>query len=1129
MNEDRRQMPDSGEQPASAQQPAAPQVESRPKGTRSSRLRGLGVAALAILLYLVLVDAALDTFLSGSPVRWSIGGSVAGYIGLSVLLWRRLGWAAKAEISLFVAFGLLAITAWLPQGLSHGMTVLRQPTSTVLAVVTTLVMLFAGLRLVRLRFIPLAGKCAIGFLAAYGLAAFAMGIATGIAYPDLFRGRNVWERLPFWLQGSVIGALVLVPAALLIHIGHGLLRVRGTQIRNWAVQGMVLSLGVVIAAAGLMAPRGTSPTSMPSPVGAPPPVPTPPSVSASPSAPTAPTSASPPVPTAQVVAHIAQLAITLDEAGTKPTSTVPDGSLSIYAAWRVEGVSSRLEVHGRWIAVRVEGIDPNAVLSTSTQVVDQDTTASFSLRQPPDGWKPGSYRAEVVTAGEAPRVAEFVISGPAAASLPGVVARYFPDHSYNTPKKSGVSQTVALEWSSPPVVPIDGKRFWVEWEGLLSVPASGRYEFRLDGDGEGFLYLDGKRVIRETERSGSITLEMGRHTLRLGAIQARESGKFALAWKREGDQDYSPIDPQHLGHTQSQRQWKRTPRQAAQVGLEWLQSDSIAWQAKHQCFGCHVQGQVIMGLSVARANNYVVSEDYFNKLVEFTKQKQDADGKYHSGQHIAATQFAAMGLAFFDRLAKTKEDNGTLLKAVHWLLGEQAPTGEMPIDHNEPPIDQGSVMTTANSVVAFVHAFVVTGETRFRGAADRALAWITGIKAETTQDKAFKAMALARSGRPEHKNMADQVVEQLKAEQMGDGGSKETSAMPGSNAYATGQTLCAFKEAGVSVESVEFQRGVRFLLNRQKVTGAWPVESTQSRKHSEFAHTMWPVICLAGSSVEIAPEPTGRLQVVSDVRRAKKPTKNLEIILDLSGSMNFALGNTTRWQTALNVFGQVVAKLPDDFNVGLRVYAHRFQSRSPQSCTDTELIVPITTLDRNRLVSAVSRLRPRGDTPLVYSVLQAPADLKALGRGSVILITDGEETCRGDSAKAAEQLKNSGVDVTLYIVGFTIKGKQVEQQLTTFAEATGGRYYSAQSGEALARALLLAAVERFPYKVFDASGRLVAKGEAGSPADELPPGEYQVVVQAADQVLTKRVTVTADRDIVLKVVLKKDQFLLERQ
>jgi Ca-activated chloride channel family protein len=200
------------------------------------------------------------------------------------------------------------------------------------------------------------------------------------------------------------------------------------------------------------------------------------------------------------------------------------------------------------------------------------------------------------------------------------------------------------------------------------------------------------------------------------------------------------------------------------------------------------------------------------------------------------------------------------------------------------------------------------------------------------------------------------------------------------------------------------------------------------------------------------------------------------------------------------------------------------------SCTDTELLLPIQKLDRQRILSTVDNLKPRGDTPLVYSVRQTPADLKAVGGGSVIVITDGQETCHGDPAKAADELKAAGTPVTLNIVGFTLKGKEkedVERLMRPFAEATGGHYYYAENGEALARALMIAATEKFPFVVLDASGKQVAKGEAGDPAEELPQGQYKVIVTAADQQLAQQVTVGQGSDIILRVILKGDRFAIQ--
>jgi Ca-activated chloride channel family protein len=108
----------------------------------------------------------------------------------------------------------------------------------------------------------------------------------------------------------------------------------------------------------------------------------------------------------------------------------------------------------------------------------------------------------------------------------------------------------------------------------------------------------------------------------------------------------------------------------------------------------------------------------------------------------------------------------------------------------------------------------------------------------------------------------------------------------------------------------------------------------------------------------------------------------------------------TRWDVALETLDQVLNSLPDDFNVGLRIYGHRELSTSPKTCSDSELVIPVRKLDRKAILARVNLFKPKGETPLVYSALQVPGDLKALGGGTVILIIDGGESCKGDPVMA---------------------------------------------------------------------------------------------------------------------------------
>jgi hypothetical protein len=579
--------------------------------------------------------------------------------------------------------------------------------------------------------------------------------------------------------------------------------------------------------------------------------------------------------------------------------------------------------------------------------------------------------------------------------------------------------------------------------------------------------------------------------------------------------------------------WKGSPREAAQRGLDWLQQAGPVWIKQHGCFGCHVQAQVLMGQRVAYEQGYRVNLRSMRALYEHTKE-QSSWGSWWNPSH-SANAFGAMGTTDAMEVLGADEDRkypyvdrGLQAEASNRLVENQMEDGSFPVDEIAPPIVQGKFMTTGNALVAIRWAADHSDDAKYDSSAERALAWIASNDPQTTQDKIFKIIALMHYGTPDQKRTAWSVVEMLAAEQQADGGWKESAASPGSNAIATGQVLYAFKQAGISIHGDMFRRGVDFLLGHQindlesLDNGSWGAMNTASEKPSSYAHTMWSVIGLAGA---YGPDPTGALQIVK--QEGDRPAaRNLAIVLDVSGSMNAKLGDVTRWKTALAMLEEVVKELPDDVNVGLRVYGHRHSSKSAETCKDTQLVVPIVKLDRARIVKAASALRPRGETPLIHSSLQAVEDLRAAGGGSVILITDGEESCGGDAKAAATQIQTSGVNVTLNIVGFTLTGEAVEAELTGLAGSTGGRYYSAQDGAQLSRAVKLAALSRLPYDILDRSGNILVSGQTSELSRELAPGDYRIRIDALGQVLEEPLKIIAEQTTTLYLGIDGDQFVI---
>lgn len=305
--------------------------------------------------------------------------------------------------------------------------------------------------------------------------------------------------------------------------------------------------------------------------------------------------------------------------------------------------------------------------------------------------------------------------------------------------------------------------------------------------------------------------------------------------------------------------WKTNVRYAAQRGIDWLEPAAMDWQEHKRCFGCHVQAQTMMGLAVAQTNDYVVNAATLRALVDFTCFKQYKDGHEldeGGGNQLSPTHFAAMGLAYYDEANDIKKD-ATLVRYADWMNGHIDPQGAFEQDYEEPPIDQGTINSTANAAFGFMEAYVQTGNAKYKTDADRGIAFLISQDPQTTQDEIFQIIAVSQFGTAQQRQLIPQIVKKLFSQQNKDGGWQETAAMKGSNPFATGQVLYALKQAGVSINSPQFVAGVQYLLHTQTSSGSWPSINSQSGRPSEFAPTMWAVIGLAGSFSEVE-EPTAK-------------------------------------------------------------------------------------------------------------------------------------------------------------------------------------------------------------------------------------------------------------------------------
>lgn len=185
-------------------------------------------------------------------------------------------------------------------------------------------------------------------------------------------------------------------------------------------------------------------------------------------------------------------------------------------------------------------------------------------------------------------------------------------------------------------------------------------------------------------------------------------------------------------------------------------------------------------------------------------------------------------------------------------------------------------------------------------------------------------------------------------------------------------------------------------------------------------------------------------------RAAAGPPTSM-LVLDASGSMWGQIGGRAKIEIAREAVQSMLSTWPAGQSLGLMAYGHR----SKGSCTDIELLKTPGPLDRVRFQQAVQALQPKGMTPITASVLQAAEQLRFTERkATVILVSDGEETCNADPCALGQELEKRGVDFTAHVVGFDLQNQpQAKAQLQCLARATGGRYLDAKDAGELNRAL----------------------------------------------------------------------------
>lgn len=270
---------------------------------------------------------------------------------------------------------------------------------------------------------------------------------------------------------------------------------------------------------------------------------------------------------------------------------------------------------------------------------------------------------------------------------------------------------------------------------------------------------------------------------------------------------------------------------------------------------------------------------------------------------------------------------------------------------------------------------------------------------------------------------------------------------------------------------------------------------------------------------------------------------NLILIFDASGSMWGQIDGKAKITIAKEAMDLIVNDLPDDINIGLVAYGHRRKG----DCDDVEILIPLAPLNTKTFLAKINALNPKGKTPMLRSIRKTADAIKHLeDETTILLVSDGEETCDPEPCNFVAELEKLGIKFVLHVVGFDVGGK-TEEQLKCMAKAGGGEYFPARDADKLKHALVTVVkkavaknlvVTCFDDKnapvsvminILDQSGNIVATDGGKRVSFGLSSGTYTLQVNPdtlSGNKTIENVIVKEDQVTEKKVVFAKSQIIV---
>lgn len=181
----------------------------------------------------------------------------------------------------------------------------------------------------------------------------------------------------------------------------------------------------------------------------------------------------------------------------------------------------------------------------------------------------------------------------------------------------------------------------------------------------------------------------------------------------------------------------------------------------------------------------------------------------------------------------------------------------------------------------------------------------------------------------------------------------------------------------------------------------------------------------------------------------------LLFVVDFSNSMGEYLEHKTKANQVKEMMKKILPKISSDTKVGVRVYGHTCNLFAYNACRSSELLVPLGINNYAQINSAIAKLRPKGMTPITYSLKQSVnKDLKNFdGIKHIILLTDGGENCDESPCDYAIELMKERRDIKIDVIAFNVHDSRDLDQLKCVADVTSAKFIQADTNAELIQSM----------------------------------------------------------------------------